>query len=143
MTVKIWTDGACSVSSGVGGWGCLIERKGDRVEYSGGNSDTTNNIMELTACIEALKHTSPGETIEITSDSQYVVKGITEWISNWKRKGWQTSSKKPVLNQEYWKELDRLCRDRNVTWHWVRGHAGHPENERCDELAVAAARELK
>lgn len=138
--IKIWTDGACKGNpGGPGGWAALIEEEnGERREISGGDPSTTNNIMELTAAIEALASTEVGATIEICSDSQYVVKGITEWITKWVQQGWQSSSGKPVKNQEYWKRLYKLHRNRNVTWLWVRGHAGHEENEIVDKLAVAA-----
>ena len=138
MKIKIWTDGACSGTPGPGGWGVLIERDGVRREVSGSHPKTTNNIMEMTACIEGLRMTEEGAEVDVWSDSQYVVKGITEWMANWKRKRWTTSEGKPVKNVSLWQTIDILCGKRKVAWHWVRGHDGHVENEICDRLAVEA-----
>lgn len=138
----IWSDGSCSPNPGPGGWGAIIEQDGRREELSGHHPASTNNIMEMTAAIEALRRTPPGAHVALTTDSLYVKDGITKWIVAWKRKGWRKSDGKPVLNQEQWRLLDELVQSRKVTWHWVRGHVGHPENERCDELANAARKKL-
>jgi len=138
--VRIWCDGSCSPNPGPGGWGAIIEANGARRELSGGSPASTNNIMEMTAAIEALRATSEGAQVEVTTDSEYLRQGITQWIHAWKRNGWRTAAKSPVKNQELWRELDALASIRAVRWHWVAGHSGHPENERCDELANAARR---
>ena len=140
--VKIWCDGACSGNPGPGGWGSIVETDGARVELSGGRSRTTNNQMELGGLIEALKTVPAGTRVEITTDSKYVVDGVTSWLRGWKRNGWKTASKAPVKNQELWQELDELLMARPHKMIWVRGHNGHDENERCDELARAAIRNL-
>ena len=136
--IRIWCDGSCAPNPGPGGWGAIVEREGRRIELSGAHPDCTNNIMEMTAAIRALEQTPEDAEIHITTDSRYVMDGITKWIAGWKRKGWRKSDKKPVLNQGLWMELDALNGKREVTWNWVRGHSGHPENERCDELANRA-----
>lgn len=134
-SVSIWTDGACSGNPGPGGWGALL-RYGDRErELSGGEELTTNNRMELIAAIEALNALKHACTVELHTDSQYVKGGITSWIHGWKRNGWKTSAKKPVKNAELWQALDDAVSRHTVNWHWVKGHAGHVENERADELA--------
>jgi len=134
-SVSIWTDGACSGNPGPGGWGALL-RYGDRErELSGGEELTTNNRMELIAAIEALNALKHACTVELHTDSQYVKGGITSWIHGWKRNGWKTSAKKPVKNAELWQALDDAVSRHAVNWHWVKGHAGHVENERADELA--------
>ncbi|MEM8632737.1 MAG: ribonuclease HI [Pseudomonadota bacterium] len=135
-----YTDGACSGNPGPGGWGALlIARDGDAVlkerELSGGAPDTTNNRMELMAAISALEALERPTDITIVTDSAYVKGGITEWIAGWKRRGWKTSTKKPVKNEDLWRRLDEANGRHRVTWEWVKGHAGHPENERADELA--------
>ena len=135
---RIWGDGSCAPNPGVGGWGAILEHGGTREELSGASPRCTNNIMEMTAAIEALRLTPPGAEVEVTTDSQYVKNGITRWITGWKRKGWRKADGEPVLNQKLWRELDALVSERRVTWHWTRGHSGHPENERCDELANQA-----
>ncbi len=137
----IYTDGACQGNPGVGGWGTIIHdhQTNQKIEKSGGKSRATNNQMEMTAVIEGLRHTPTGSRIKIVADSEYVIKGITEWLPNWIRSGWQTASKTPVKNKELWEEIHSLTQQRKVEWTWVRGHAGHPENERCDQLAVEAA----
>lgn len=140
--IRIWSDGSCAPNPGPGGWGALIERDGRREELSGNSPASTNNIMELTAAIEALRHTPPGSHVVLTTDSLYVKDGITKWIVNWKKKGWRKADGKPVLNQKQWLALDELAGRRHVRWEWVRGHIGHPENERCDELANAARQAL-
>jgi len=138
--VMLVTDGACSGNPGPGGWGALLIYKGRERELSGGETPTTNNRMELMAVIsglEALKRPCP---VCIVTDSQYVMKGITEWLAGWKRKGWMTAAKKPVKNEDLWRRLDAALAPHTVRWEWVRGHAGHPENERADALARAAGK---
>jgi ribonuclease HI len=134
-TIEIFTDGACSGNPGPGGWGAVLRFQGREKELSGGHPETTNNQMELQAAIEALKALKEPCSIELYTDSQYLRQGITLWIHNWKRNGWKTSDKKPVKNQALWEELDALVKIHAINWHWLKGHAGHPENERCDELA--------
>ena len=133
--VRIYTDGACKGNPGPGGWGALLQLDGSEKELFGGASDTTNNRMELTAVIRALEALKRPCEIDLYTDSQYVQKGISEWIASWKRRGWKTADKKPVKNVDLWLALDRLAAGHDVRWHWVRGHAGHPENERADQLA--------
>ena len=133
--VRIYTDGACKGNPGPGGWGALLRFDGREKELCGGEIDTTNNRMELTAVIRALDALKRSCDIDLYTDSQYVQKGISEWISAWKRRGWKTADKKPVKNADLWLELDRLAGAHRIRWHWVRGHAGHAENERADALA--------
>ncbi len=133
--VTAYTDGACSGNPGPGGWGVLLRTGSHEKELCGGERDTTNQQMELQAAVEALKALKKPCRITIVSDSKYVVQGMREWIHNWKRKGWKTAGKKPVSNLERWQELDRLAAKHEVSWQWVKGHAGHPENERADALA--------
>lgn len=133
--IEIYTDGACSGNPGPGGWGAILRFQGSEKELSGGQPSTTNNQMELQAAIEALKALKESCVVDLYTDSQYLRQGITQWIHNWKRNGWKTSDKKPVKNQELWVSLDELVKIHSITWHWLKGHAGHPENERCDELA--------
>ena len=135
-----YTDGACSGNPGPGGWGALlIARDGDKVlktrELCGGEADTTNNRMELLAAIHVLETLERPSTLTIITDSAYVKNGVTSWIHGWKRNGWRTSNKKPVKNVELWQRIDEAQARHDVTWEWVKGHAGHPENERADELA--------
>ena len=131
-----YTDGACKGNPGAGGWGAhLIFSDGSTQDLYGGDTETTNNRMELMVAIQALTHSSHEQKLEIWTDSSYVQKGITEWIEGWKKKGWKTASKKPVANQDLWQQLDKLCQQRDVDWHWVKGHAGHAGNEKADELA--------
>ena len=140
-TVHIFTDGACKGNPGPGGWGAVL-KYGDHVkELKGYSSETTNNIMELTAVIEALKSLTRPCKIILTTDSNYVKNGITEWIHSWKKKGWKTANKKPVKNKEYWQQLDVEVQRHTIDWKWVKGHSGHPENERADELANEAVDE--
>ena len=136
--VRIFTDGACKGNPGPGGWGAIIRFKDKEKEINGYNSLTTNNIMELTAVIESLKMINKSFNIEITTDSKYVKNGISTWIYNWKNNGWKTASKKPVKNKELWVELDSLIQKHHIDWKWVKGHSGHIENERADELANEA-----
>ena len=133
--VRIYTDGACKGNPGPGGWGALLQRDGREKELCGGEPDTTNNRMELTAVIRALEALKRPCDIDLYTDSQYVQKGISEWIASWKRRGWKTADKKPVKNVDLWLELDRLAGGHRIRWHWVRGHAGHSGNERADALA--------
>jgi ribonuclease HI len=133
--VRIFTDGACKGNPGPGGWGALLQFDGREKELCGGEPDTTNNRMELTAVIRALQALKWPCEIDLYTDSQYVQKGINEWIVAWKQRGWKTAGKKPVKNIDLWLELDRLATGYGIRWHWVKGHAGHPENERADQLA--------
>jgi ribonuclease HI len=133
--VRIYTDGACKGNPGPGGWGALLQRDGSERELCGGEPDTTNNRMELTAVIRALEALKRPCEIDLYTDSQYVQKGISEWIASWKRRGWKTADRKPVKNVDLWLELDRIAAGHSIRWHWVKGHAGHPQNERADELA--------
>ena len=136
--VQIFTDGACKGNPGPGGWGAIM-KYGDHVkELNGYSAETTNNIMELTAVIEALKSLTRPCAIILTTDSNYVKDGITQWIHNWKKKGWKTANKKPVKNKECWLQLDIEVQRHQIEWKWVKGHSGHPENERADELANEA-----
>ena len=131
----IYTDGACRGNPGPGGWGALMRFNDTEKEFFGGEKETTNNRMEMTASIQALAQLSRPCDVIITTDSQYLRKGITEWIFNWKKRDWKTAAKKPVKNSDLWKQLDELVQKHQVTWEWVKGHSGHPENERADELA--------
>jgi ribonuclease HI len=133
--VIIHTDGACSGNPGPGGWGAILDYNATRKELYGGEAATTNNRMELTAAIEALKALTRPCLVEMHVDSQYVKDGITKWISNWQRNGWKTADKKPVKNVELWQALAEAIKRHDISWHWVKGHAGHPDNERADELA--------
>jgi len=136
--VEIFCDGACSGNPGPGGYGAILRCGGREKEISGWAPDTTNNRMELTAVIEALRQLTRPCLITVTTDSQYVVKGMTEWIAGWQRKGWRNSKKEPVLNRDLWEALLEASRQHSITWKWVRGHDGHAENERCDCLAREA-----
>jgi ribonuclease HI len=140
--VEIFTDGGCKGNPGPGGYGCIIKQNGDIREIKGGNPQTTNNIMEMTAAIVALKQLPDPCKIKLTTDSQYVVKGVTEWMKGWIRNGWKTASRQPVKNKELWQELHKLNQLHTITWVWVKGHNGHLENERCDQLANEAIAEL-
>jgi ribonuclease HI len=133
--VRIYTDGACKGNPGPGGWGALLRSGRHEKELYGGEPDTTNNRMELTAVIRALEALKRPCRIEVFTDSEYVKKGVTEWLRTWQRRGWKTAGRKPVKNAELWRRLDELASRHQVRWHWVRGHAGHPENERADALA--------
>jgi len=140
--VQIYADGACKGNPGPGGWGAILMAGGSEKELFGGVPQTTNNRMELTAVIRALETLKHPSTVEVYTDSQYVQKGISEWLPDWKRRGWRTADKKPVKNVDLWQELERAAGKHRVTWHWVKGHAGHPENERADELANRGAEEM-
>ncbi len=141
-TVEIFTDGACRGNPGPGGWGAMLRCNGHVKELKGAEANTTNNRMELTAALEALKSLKRPCKVSLTTDSQYVRKGITEWIHGWKKKGWKNASKKPVKNADLWQALDEANAVHEVEWHWVKGHSGHPENERVDELANLAIDEM-
>ena len=142
-SVRAYTDGACSGNPGPGGWGVVLQFGDHERELKGGESDTTNNRMELTAAIEALKALKEPCHIALTTDSTYVKDGITKWLSNWKRNGWKTAAKKPVKNQDLWQQLEDCVAQHTVEWLWVKGHSGHPENERADTLANEGMSALK
>jgi ribonuclease HI len=134
-TIEIFSDGACRGNPGPGGWGALLRANGVEKELWGGEAGTTNNRMELTAVIRALEALKRPSRVRLYTDSQYVQKGISAWIHGWKRNGWRTADRKPVKNADLWRELDELAQKHKIEWHWVKGHAGHPENERADKLA--------
>lgn len=136
--IEIFTDGACVGNPGPGGWGALLRWKGKEKELSGGEPHTTNNRMELKATIESLKTIKRPLPIHIYTDSQYVKNGITLWLIEWKKNGWKTKQKDPIKNQDLWEELDQIASKHTISWHWVKGHAGHVENERADALARAS-----
>ena len=133
--VEIYTDGACSGNPGPGGWGALLRWNGTEKELSGGERETTNNRMEMMAAIKALESLKRAVPVDLYTDSTYVRDGITKWLPGWKSNGWKTAAKKPVKNQDLWQRLEAALRDHDIKWHWVKGHSGHPENERADELA--------
>ena len=136
--VHIYTDGACKGNPGPGGWGAILHYNGNIKEINGYSPDTTNNIMEITAVIKAINLLNRPCTITITTDSTYVKNGITKWIYAWKNKNWKTANKKPVKNKKLWQQLDEAIKQHDVTWKWVKGHSGHPQNEKADELANKA-----
>lgn len=137
MTAKVhlFTDGACKGNPGPGGWGALLRYGDVEKELFGGEANTTNNRMELMAAIEGLKALKRPCSVVLTTDSQYVMKGINEWLAGWKKKGWRNAAKQPIKNQDLWQQLDAECQRHQVEWRWVRGHTGHAENERADQLA--------
>lgn len=141
-SVTIFTDGGCRGNPGPGGWGVLLQSGNAEKELWGGEPDTTNNRMELTAVIRALEVLKKPVAVQIHTDSQYVHKGISQWIHNWKRNGWRTADKKPVKNADLWQRLDALSHQHRITWTWIKGHAGHPGNERADTLANRGIDEL-
>lgn len=141
--VEIFTDGACSGNPGPGGWGALLRYNGVEKELSGGARDTTNNRMEMMAAIAALEALKRPSRVRLTTDSSYLKDGITKWIHGWKKRGWKTADKKPVKNLELWQRLEAALEHHRVEWHWVRGHTGHPENERADELARNALEKFR
>lgn len=141
--VEIFTDGACSGNPGPGGWGAILRWGGAEKELSGGEAETTNNRMELMAAIAALEALKRPVSVRLTTDSVYVRDGVTKWIENWKRNGWRTAAKKPVKNEDLWRRLDEARARHDVDWRWVKGHAGHPENERADELARAGVESVR
>ena len=138
--VELYTDGACSGNPGPGGWAYILKHptSGKEREASGGELQTTNNRMELIAVIEGLRALNAPSSVDIYSDSQYVLNGLKEWLDNWKKRGWRTASKKPVKNEDLWRVLDEMRETHDLDFHWIRGHNEHPENERCDAMAVAA-----
>lgn len=141
--VEIWTDGACSGNPGPGGWGALLTWNGHEKELSGGESETTNNRMELTAAISALEALKRPTSVDLHTDSEYLRNGISKWLAGWKRRGWKTADRKPVKNVDLWQRLEEAIRQHEVTWHWVRGHAGDVNNERADALARAGMAPFK
>jgi len=138
----IYTDGACRGNPGPGGWGAILRHNGHEKTLYGAEPETTNNRMELMAAIRALESLKRPCRVRLTTDSQYVQKGITEWLSGWKRRGWKTAAKQPVKNVDLWKRLDAAVSEHDIHWEWVRGHSGHPENELADQLANRAIDEL-
>ena len=142
-SVEIYTDGACSGNPGPGGWGAILRFKGIEKELKGGEAQTTNNRMEMTAVLEALNALTRPCAIDVYTDSEYVKKGMTEWLRGWKARGWKTADKKPVKNDDLWKALDEAAARHKVSWHWVKGHAGHPENDRADALARQGIADLR
>ena len=140
--VDIFTDGACRGNPGPGGWGALLRYGDHERELYGGETLTTNNRMELMAAIQALESLKRPCKVNVTTDSVYVRSGITQWLPNWKQRGWKTAAKKPVKNADLWKRLDAAAQAHEVDWHWVKGHSGHPENERADQLANRGIDEL-
>lgn len=143
MKVEIYTDGACRGNPGPGGWGVLLRYQGHEKYLRGGETHTTNNRMELTAAIEALAALKRPCEVELTTDSKYVREGITTWLANWKKNNWRTSNRKPVKNQDLWERLDQEVERHQITWHWIKGHSGHKENEFADQLANQAIDELQ
>ena len=141
--IQIFTDGACKGNPGPGGWGAILRKGETEKEMSGSAPDTTNNRMELTAAIRALQALKRPCQVELYTDSKYVIDGITKWVFGWQKKGWKTAAKKPVLNEDLWRELLDAARPHRIDWHWVKGHDGHPENERADQLASDAALAVK
>lgn len=137
--VYLYTDGACLDNPGPGGWAAVLKWNGHERELSGGMAQTTNNQMELTAVIKGLGALERPVVLQIITDSKYVMQGATQWMNGWKRNGWRTAAKKPVANRELWEQLDSLLEMHKVSWEWVKGHSGHPQNERCDELASQQA----
>lgn len=141
--VEIFSDGACSGNPGPGGYGAILKYGRTQKEISGSVRQTTNNRMEMTAVIEALRQIKRPSKIRITTDSTYLIKGMTEWLPGWIKRNWINSQKKPVLNRDLWERLVELCRGHEIEWRWIKGHAGHEENERCDELARTAIKRYK
>lgn len=142
MSIEIYTDGACKGNPGPGGWGALLRYNGKEKTLKGAEALTTNNRMELTAAIMALAALKRPCQVALYTDSQYLRQGMTEWLEQWKKKGWRNSKKEPVKNVDLWKQLDELAQTHQIDWHWVKGHSGHPENELADELANQAIDEL-
>ncbi len=142
MTIEIFTDGACKGNPGPGGWGALLRHNGKEKTLKGADPHTTNNRMELTAAIMALGALNRTCQVDLYTDSQYLRQGMTEWLVQWKKKGWRNSKKEPVKNADLWQQLDELALRHQIRWHWVKGHSGHPENELADALANQAIAEL-
>jgi ribonuclease HI len=141
--IQLITDGACIGNPGPGGWACILRYGNSHKEKSGSEAHTTNNRMEITAAIEGLRALKERCSVEIVTDSEYLKNGATEWMVNWKRNGWKTKGRKPVVNQDLWEELDALVSKHDVRWTWTRGHSNHADNNRCDELATEAARQAR
>jgi len=141
--IEIFTDGACKGNPGIGGWGALLVYKGVEKELWGGERETTNNRMELTAAIRGLEELKRPCDVLLVTDSEYVMKGMKEWLVNWKKRGWKTAAKQPVKNADLWQQLDEQVNRHNVTWKWVRGHTGHHGNERADQLANRGVDEVR
>jgi len=142
MSVEIYTDGACRGNPGPGGWGALLRYNHSEKELKGAEKETTNNRMELTAAIMALEALKRPCTVDLYTDSQYLRQGMTTWLNQWKKKGWKNSRREPVKNADLWQKLDEMATRHYINWHWVKGHSGHPENDRADELANQAIDEL-
>ncbi len=140
--VRLYTDGSCHGNPGPGGWAAILECGGQSRELSGNAPDTTNNRMEMMAVVEGLRALKEPCDVDVWTDSRYVVDGMRSWLAAWKKRGWKTAAKQPVKNEEIWRALDEEARRHTVTWNWVKGHAGHPQNERCDELANEAIADL-
>jgi ribonuclease HI len=140
--IEIFTDGACSGNPGPGGWGAILRTKGVEKELSGGEEDTTNNRMEMMAVIAALEALTRPCEVTVTTDSQYVMKGMMEWLPGWKKRNWLTAGKKPVKNVDLWQRMEKAATSHKLDWVWVRGHQGHAENERADQLAVTAREQI-
>lgn len=143
MTIEIYTDGACKGNPGPGGWGVLLRYNEHEKTLMGAEANTTNNRMELMAAIKGLQVLKRPCTVHLFTDSQYLRKGMTEWMAMWKKRGWQNAKKEPVKNTDLWQELDRLAAVHEIQWHWIKGHSGHPENELADRLANEAIEELR
>ncbi|MCF6263176.1 MAG: ribonuclease HI [Xanthomonadales bacterium] len=143
MKVELHTDGACSGNPGPGGWGALLRYGREEKELSGGQKDTTNNQMELMAVIRGLEYLKRGVHLDLYTDSTYVLKGATEWMSSWKKKGWKNSAGKAVKNRELWERLEKAMHRHTIDWHWVKGHSGNVDNERADELARSAIPQIR
>jgi ribonuclease HI len=143
MTIEAFTDGACKSNPGPGGWGVVLRMGPHEKELSGSEPATTNNRMEITAAIRALQALKRPSCITIHTDSRYLINGITKWICDWEKNGWKTAAKKPVLNTDLWQELQQTTTPHTIKWAWIKGHDGHPENERADQLASAAAEQMK
>lgn len=141
--MTIYADGSCEGNPGPGGWAAIVDVEGERRELTGSEPSTTNNRMELSAVIAGLRSLPASSSVRVVTDSQYVVKGMRQWIHAWRRKGWRSASGSPVKNRDLWEELDGLARRHRVRWEWIRGHNGHPENERADALARQAVREMR
>ena len=142
MTIEIYTDGACKGNPGPGGWGALLRYDGQEKNIKGAELHTTNNRMELTAAIQGLAAVTRPSTVDLYTDSQYLRQGMMSWLAQWKKNGWRNSKREPVKNADLWQKLDDLAKGHQITWHWVKGHSGHPENERADALANEAIEEL-
>lgn len=142
MTIEIFTDGACKGNPGPGGWGAILRCNGQEKNLKGAEPHTTNNRMELMAAIQGLAALTRPSTVDLYTDSQYLRQGMMSWMAQWKKNGWRNSKREPVKNADLWQQLDALAQQHKITWHWVKGHSGHPENERADALANEAIEEL-